>query len=284
MRPIAVAAAAGAIAVAVAAAAQPTEVTLKLRREPGQTLKYRAIVSGAGAVTMLGEDNAVSIRGRFVRSERTLSEVRPGVWEVLIAVEQPSLVFRAGDERQTLAMQSPPMTEVITDRGQVLEMRGGEPESGVVNAPGVGEAVRPLFELMQEEGLPDRPLKPGDKWVAKARLKLPDGSNMEVAQQFELLGFEEVAGAACAKIRSVADIPLHRKLPPDPIGMQVSMEGAQHIETTSLLAYDEGVLVRQENAITLDLKTTTLLDPNAPERTIPGAISLRVSVILDLER
>lgn len=284
MKPIPIAAAACTLAIAVVASAQPTEVTLRLRRQPGQTLRYRAAVSGSGAITMLGEDSAVSIRGRFTRVERTLSEVRAGVWEVRITVEQPSLIFRAGDERQTLAMQPPPATEIVTDRGQVLEVRGEESAPGAMSASGVGEAVRPLFELIQEDGLPEQPLKPGDKWVAKARLKLPDGSSTEVAQQFELLGFEQAGGAECAKIHSIADIPLRRKLPPDPIGIQVTMEGAQHIETTSLLACDQGVLVRQENTITLDLRTTTLLDPNAPERTVPGAVSLRVSVTLDLQR
>ena len=284
MRIIAIAAAASAVVVSTAAWAQPAEVTLKLRREPGQTLNYRAQVSGTGNITMLGEEQPVSVRGRFRRVERTLSEVRRGVWEVRITVEQPSLIFLAGQERRTLAMQAPALTEVITDRGQVLEMRGQEPAQGAVNAPGMGEAVRPLFELMQEEGLPDRPLKAGDKWVANAKLRLPDGSDLEVPQQFELVGFEQVAGAACAKIHSIADIPLRRELPPDAIGMQVRMEGTQRIETTSLLACEQGVLLRQENEIALDLKTTTLLDPKAPERVIPGAISLRVAVTLELQR
>ena len=270
-----------AMTMAAAASAQPTAVTLRLPREPGQTLKYQAVISGSGTITMLGEDTAVTIRGRFMRSERALSVVRPGVWEVQIAIEQPSLILRAGDSQESLAVHPPAMTQVISDRGQVLEVRREEPAPAAVNAPGVGEVMRPLFELIQQEGLPEQPLKPGDKWVAKAKLKMPDGSETEVAQQSELLGFEQAAGLECARIRSTADLPLQRKLPPDPLGMTVTMAGTQHIETTSLLAYDQGVLVRQENAITLDLKTTTVL---APERTIPGAIVLRVSVVLDLER
>ena len=284
MKRTAIAAAVWATLAAAGVWAQPDEVTLRLRREPGQVLRYRAKVSGIGDITMLDEEQRVTVRGRFIRVERTLSQAGPGTWEVRVTIEEPTLTLGSGGKRETLTMQVPPLTQVVNDRGRVLEIRGWEPQEAAVAAPGMGEAVRPLFGLIQEQGLPERPLKPGDEWTARAKLKMPDGADLEVPQRFELVGFEDVAGVTCAKLRSTSDIPVRRELPPNAIGMRILVEGTERIETTSLLAHEQGKLLRQETAITLDLETSTVLTPEAPDRVVPGAISLRVSVTLELER
>jgi len=280
----AIAATAWATIFSVAVLAQPAEVTLRIQREPGEALRYGASVSGSGTITMLGEERAVDIRGRFTRVERTVSQVEPGVWEVETTIEQPSLTFRAGGKEQTMTMPVPALTEVVTDRGRVLEVRGWDAAVANPGAPGMSDVARPLFGLIQDEGLPEGPLKVGDTWTATATLKTAGEPDVRVKQQFELVGWEDVARKSCAKVRMTATIPVHRTLPPNALGMQVRLEGSQRIENTSFLAYQEGKLMRQQTVINLDVRTATLLDASAPERTLPGAISLRVVVALELQR
>jgi hypothetical protein len=179
-------------------------------------------------------------------------------------------------------MQVPPLTETVTDRAQVLEMRGWEPGQAAVTAPGMGDAVRPLFGLVQEQGLPEAPVRVGDTWTAVAKLKMPDGPDVPVPQRFEVVGFENVSGQSCAKVRATADIPIRRELPSTGVGAQVRMQGTEHVETTSFLAYEQAKLLRQVTAINLDLKTSTVIDPAAPDRVLPGSISLRVNVTMAL--
>jgi hypothetical protein len=267
----------------VAASAQPTEITLRVKRDQGETLRYRAEVSGSGAITVVGDTQTVAVSGRFRRVERVLSAVKPGVWQVRVTIEEPSLTFRAGKDAETLKMQVPPLTEVVTDRGQVLEMRGWEVGQAPVDAPGMGDAVRPVFGLVQEQGLPEAPVKVGEAWTATAKLKMPEGADVTVPQRFELLGYQDIGGQSCAKVRATADVPIRRELPSKGVGAQVRMEGTEHIETMSFLAYEQAKLVRQVTAINLDLKTSTLIDPAAPDRVLPGSISLRVNVIMTLE-
>jgi len=264
------------------AGAQPTEVSLRVKREAGQTLRYRAEVSGSGTITVVGDTQAVTVSGRFTRVEKVLSRVKPGVWQVRVTIEEPSLTFRAGKDAETLKMQVPPLTETVTDRAQVLEMRGWEPGQAAVTAPGMGDAVRPLFGLVQEQGLPEAPVRVGDTWTAVAKLKMPDGPDVPVPQRFEVVGFENIAGQSCAKVRATADIPIRRELPSTGVGAQVRMQGTEHVETTSFLAYEQAKLLRQVTAINLDLKTSTVIDPAAPDRVLPGSISLRVNVTMAL--
>jgi hypothetical protein len=278
------AAVAGLCAFVAVVAAAPAEVALRLRHEVGQTLRYRAQVSGTGTITMVGDEHQVEVRGRFTRVERTRSRAGPQAWEVEVATEDPSLTFRAGGERRTVTMQVPTLTQVVDDRGKVTAVRGWEAAAALLSAPGMGDAVRPLFGLVQVEGLPEHAVKPGDKWSAKAKLMQPDGSDLEVEQQFEFVGWEDDGGVPCAKLRTTTAIPVKRLLPAEVVGTQVTMEGLQRIETTSLLAYEQGVLLRQQTDIVLDLKTSTLLGPEAPEATVPGAVSLRVTVALTLQR
>ena len=266
-----------------AAWAQPDSVTLRLRHQAGQTLSYRASVSGTGSISLLDEQQPVTVRGRFTRVEHTLSQVGPDTWEVRVTIEDPSLTFRAGEEEQTLTMRVPPLTQVVDDRGGVSQVRGWDAAQAEPNAPGIGDAVRPLLGLIQDEGLPERALQPGEKWTAKAKLKMPDGAERELEQRFEFVGFQDLRGMPCAEIRSAADIPVQRQLPADAMGLQVSLVGVQHIESASLFAYQQGMLVRQGTNINLDLKTSTVLSPETPDAAVPGAISLRVKVALDLE-
>jgi len=280
-------------AVLVSAAwAEPDSVTLRLHHQAGQTITYRASVSGTGSISMLGEQQLITVRGRFTRVERTLSQVgaptavAPPTWQVTVSIEEPSLTFRAGADEQTLAMQVPALTEIVNDRGAVSEVSGWEhalAAPGAPGTPGMGDAVRPLFALIPQEGLPAGAVKPGDTWTARAKLRMPDGSEQEVTQSLEFLGFEDVGGVPCARIRSAADIPVRRELPANAIGMQVKVEGTQRIETTSWFAHEQGLLLRQQVSTALDLKTSTLLSADTPDAVAPGAISLRVRVTLDLQ-
>lgn len=265
------------------ARSEPTAVTLRLRREVGQTLKYRAAVSGAGAITILGDRQPVRVRGRFTRTERTLAPAAPGGWQVEVKIENSTLALESGADQQTITLQAPTLTEIVDERGAVSEVRGWDTTPAATAAPGMGEAVRPLFGLTQVEGLPAGPVKPGDSWTAKAKLRTPDGADQELEQRFEFVRVTTVAGAPCAEIRSTAELPIKRRLPPAPTGMQVSVEGTQRLETASWIALAPGVLVRQQTTISLDLKTSTLLGGAAPDAVVPGATNLRVKVTLDLE-
>ncbi len=280
---------------ATAILAQPAEVgaqpaapvLLRLRRDAGQVLRYRALVSGSGRISILGEEQPVTVRGRFTRVERTLSQVAPQTWQIAVSIEEPSLTFRAGADQQTLSLQVPALTEVVNDRGAVSEVSGWEQAlaaPGAAGAPGMGDAVRPLFALIPQEGLPEGAVKPGDTWTAAAKLRMPDGGEQEVAQRFEFLAFEDLSGVPCAQIRGTADIPVRRELPANVIGMQVKIEGTQRIETTGWFAHEQGLLLRQQVSTALDVKTSTMLSADAPDAAAPGAISLRVKVTLELER
>lgn len=255
-----------------AATACAAPVTLRYKTSPGDLYYYADHSTTSGSIRFLstsGEPlNAVPINRKIAASTRmdTVS-VEDGAATIHIQVEK-------------LQVADNGVTTLDFDRKKVDERREETPEdldSVVPYAMTLDELGNVLdFEKLEKKGgradkfdwkkmstvmqtaFPEEPVDIGDEWVSTVSMVgEPSPFDIKnVTRQFKLVGFEEVKGLDCAKIRFKTTIENARGMAQDFIET-LPPEARPEVESTSFailsdvyFAHAEGVLVAIE-AVTI---------------------------------
>lgn len=255
-------------------------VLLEFRYQEGQVLRYRGQLTGTGHMTLEGQAQPLVVKGQFVLVQK-VGPQKEGGYELTTTVENARLSFRVGSEpEQSTTLTPAPLVQVVTRSGRVLSEKGWAGSEAGEKMPLHG-TLKWLAAQMPRASFPEAPVQVGQTWTQD--LVIPNRE--EPAKHVSLLkGFEKWKSFDCARVDSTVTLPIEQRLPPDPIGTDVSMKGQQRLETVTLFAHGEGLLARQQTSVVLHVDTEARLrDVKDPVKATMD-VSARVTMELESPR
>lgn len=149
------------------------------------------------------------------------------------------------DENPIAAMFDEPFTMVVSPRGEIKEFRGLESL----------KKLNPQMDLSQmisqfQQPFPENAIKVGDKWKQSVPISagIEGSPGMSVETEYEFLGFEDVKGLNCAKIKMAITGDFSKAMKDMFSGMLGALGGQlEHLDivTTGVMYFepDAGVMV-----------------------------------------
>lgn len=185
--------------------ARAQQLTLKYRFAEGDTASYTFSCSTRAKLDVQkGLTTSAAEMSLQMKVSTEVTEVAPnGDAKLRGDILSGSLKVKAEGEEETTPVGEIVTNYVLTPRGvmKAKELLSGEP----IVLPGVSVLMEAddAFLLGGLGLLPERPVKPGEKWKGVARLPaLMDEEVLTVTYDSKLLGIEQYKGRPCAKIRT----------------------------------------------------------------------------------
>lgn len=204
-------------------AAQDKAVTLLRTYKAGDANLY--------AFEMVLTYNGAEIPGSGA-VERTVKEVKPNGDVVFTYTDRGTKYVLNGEAGS--APPEPPMTVIVDKRGKVLSVSRPAASMGLIP-----DGLMKLLAILSQCVLPDKPVKPGDKWTTD--FDNPTMKNSKFTLKGTLLGTEKVGDQTYLKVReTVSDLLLDISEPG---------AGALSTQTTFWVVPDTGRVARLETTV-----------------------------------
>lgn len=220
-----------AVLLGTAAAAQQDQPPTAQDKPVSLVRTYKAGDANLYAFEIVLTFNGAEVPGNGA-VERAVKEVKPNGDAVFTYTDRGTKYTLNGEEGT--APPEAPMTVIVDKRGKVLSVSRSATSMGLIP-----DGLMKLLAILSQCVLPDKPVKPGDKWTTE--FDNPTMTNSKFTLKGTLIGPDKVGDQTYLKVReTVSDLLLDISEPG---------AGALSTQTTFWVVPDTGRVARLETTV-----------------------------------
>jgi len=259
----------------------PESLRLEYKFDVGEIRRYDITITGEGVVRLPGQKEQAKLETtssltylQHVTAYIPEEEVWRIEWNMVRGV---MTIPEFGDVSLTI----PPLKLETDKYGAVRSIEGLEELDVAAGVP-QQKALGDILAQLRFPGFPQKEVGVDDIWEHEYAIRLPNRPPMKIRTVSELVGFERVNGADCAKIHTTYEVPFSLELAESTSddsakGEPSSLTGMEKGDIWTYFAYDEGKVIR--TSATIELAADIGSAEEAPDEKTPqsGASESRPS-------
>lgn len=234
-------------------------IVLRYRPEVDQVTKHKMTMAGRMEMSVegMGQLMQMEITGTLNYAEKALSATAEAT-QVETRLTGGTMTAKGGGQSQTQDMPTGRMVADIDPRGRVLKMVSAEFEGEDAMAQGMGPGADTWSTMPAQFGaFPEGDINVDDTWAEELKIPTsPDGPEMTMNLESQLLALTTFQGRKCAKVRTSFEGPMNLDMA-DFGGAAGGVEGAMDamLQGDMLWYYDyeNSIYVYGEGAVGMDM-------------------------------
>ncbi len=187
-------------------------IVLRYRPKVDEAVKHKMTMAGRMQMSMegMGQLMQVEMTGTLEYAEKALSAAEETT-RVETRLTGGTMTAKVGDQAETQNMPTGRMVADLDQRGRLVKMVSAEFEGEDAMAQGMGPGAETWSTMPAQFGaFPEGDVNVGDTWSEELKIPMaPDGPEMTLTIESELLALTTFQGRKCVKARTQFEGPMN---------------------------------------------------------------------------